>query len=110
MKNTTDSIERLSATDGSPPWIPCTERMPTEADGSTYGESQGHVLWLAPYRPLVAAWNDKVSQQVNKVTHWMRLPSEPIDPFFAWRAKYFLCHPSIDHAREAWNAAREGND
>lgn len=36
-------------------------------------------------------------------------PAPIEDPFFAWREKYFRCHPSIEHAREAWDAAREGN-
>jgi len=30
--------------------------------------------------------------------------------FYAWREKFFLCHPNTEQAREAWDATRNRNN
>jgi hypothetical protein len=55
-------------------WINIQTQPPTEADGSTFGEARGQVLYLCEFKPYVSKWNDTVGRQVNKPTHWMRIP------------------------------------
>ena len=63
---------------GTPPvevprWIPVTERLPTEEDGSRYGD-----VWAVQKNSHADTWHwEYVRKHPQRFTHWMPLPGDP---------------------------------